>query len=74
MCSEDTPHHIFIDVYSECFGNLLSDTAAAKASVALLQFNDRLDEFPRWAFEKKRKHKRRAKPILTWPKQGTRRW
>jgi len=49
MCSEDTPHNIFIDVYSECFGNLLSDSATSKASVALLQLNDRLDEFLRWA-------------------------
>ena len=45
MCGEDTSNDILIDVYSECFGNLLSDSSAAKAGIALLQFNDSLDEF-----------------------------
>ena len=48
MCSEDTSNDILIDVYYECFGDLLSDSAAAKAGIALLEFNDSLDEFPRW--------------------------
>ena len=42
------PDHIFIDVYSERFVDLLCDPAAAKAGIALLEFNDSLDEFPRW--------------------------
>ena len=46
ICGEDTSNDILIDVYSECFGNLLSDSAAAKAGIALLQLNDGLDEFP----------------------------
>ena len=46
MCGEDTSNDILIDVYSECFGNLLSDSAAANAGIALLQLNDGLDEFP----------------------------
>ena len=46
MCDEDTSNDILIKVYSECFGDLLSDSAAAKARIALLQLNDSLDEFP----------------------------
>ena len=48
MCGEDTSNDILINVYSECFSDLLSDSAAAKAGIALLEFNDSLDEFPRW--------------------------
>ena len=43
---ENTSNDILIDVYSECFGNLLSDSSVAKAGIALLQFNDSLDEIP----------------------------
>ena len=39
------PDHIFIDVYSERFVDLLCYPAAAKAGIALLEFNDSLDEF-----------------------------
>jgi len=46
MCGEDTSNDILIDVYPECLGNLLSYSAAPKAWVALLQFNDCLNEFP----------------------------
>ena len=46
MFSEDEPDQVLVDINPECFGDLLSDSAAAKASVALLQFNDWLDEFP----------------------------
>ena len=45
MCDEDTSNDILIKVYFEYFGDLLSDSAAAKAGIALLQFNDGLDEF-----------------------------
>ena len=46
MCDEDTSNDILIKVYSEYFGDLLGDSAAAKAGIALFQFNDGLDEFP----------------------------
>ena len=39
------PDHIFIDVYSERFVDLLSYPAAAKAGIALLQFDDSIYEF-----------------------------
>ena len=50
MFSEDTPCHILIDVGSKDFVDLLCDPWAAKPWVALFHFNDRLDEFGRWAF------------------------
>ena len=40
------PDNIFVDGYSKCFVDLLRNSAAAKAGIALLQFNDSLDEFP----------------------------
>lgn len=46
MFSEYTPNQILIDIDPECLGDLLSDSAAAIAWVALLQLNDGLDEFP----------------------------
>ena len=46
MCDEDTSNDILIDVYSECLGDLLCDSASSKAWVALLQLNDCLNEFP----------------------------
>jgi hypothetical protein len=39
------PDYIFIDVYAERFVDLLCDPTAAKAGIALFQFNDSLDEF-----------------------------
>ena len=44
--SEDTLDHVLVDIDPECSGGLLSDSATAKASVAMLQFNDCLDEYP----------------------------
>ena len=46
MFGEDTPHYIFINIDAERLVDLLSDPAAAEAWIALLQFNNRLDEFP----------------------------
>jgi hypothetical protein len=39
------PDRIFIDVYSERVFDLLCDPAAAKSGIALLQFDDSVDEF-----------------------------
>jgi hypothetical protein len=39
------PDYIFIDGYAERFVDLLCYPAAAKSGIALLQFNDSLDEF-----------------------------
>ena len=49
MCGEDTAHYIFIDADSKRFVDLLRDPRASEPWVALLQFDDSLDEFPRWA-------------------------
>ena len=46
MVSKDTPHDIFINISVERLVDLLSDSAAAEAWIALLQCNYRLDEFP----------------------------
>ena len=46
MFSEDTLDHVLVDIDPECSGGLLGDSATAKASVAMLQFNDCLDEYP----------------------------
>ena len=46
MFSEDAPDLALVDIDPECPGDLLSDSAAAKAWIALLQCNNRLDEFP----------------------------
>jgi len=46
MFSEDAPDQVLVDIDPECLGDLLSDSAAAKAWIALLQCNNRLDEFP----------------------------
>ena len=45
MCGEDAPHHIFVDIGSKCFIDLLRDPWAAKPGIALFHFDDRLDEF-----------------------------
>ncbi len=50
MRGEDAPHHIFVDIGSKCFIDLLRDPWAAKPWIALFHFDDRLDEFGRWAF------------------------
>jgi hypothetical protein len=42
---QDTPDQVLVDIHPECVGDLLSDSAVAKARVALLQFDDRLYEF-----------------------------
>jgi hypothetical protein len=49
MCGKDTPHYIFIDVDSERFVDLLCDSRASESWIALLQFDDSLDELLRWA-------------------------
>ena len=50
MRGEDAPHHIFIDIGSKRFIDLLCDAWTAKTRVALFYFDDGLDEFLRWAF------------------------
>ena len=45
MCYPLNQGKILINIYSECFGYLLSVSAAAKVRVALLQFNDSLEKF-----------------------------
>ena len=47
MCGEDTPHYIFINVDSERVVDLLCDPGASESWIALLQFDDCLDEFLR---------------------------
>ena len=49
MCGEDTPHCIFIDVISKRVVDLLCDPWASESWIALLKFDDSLDEFLRWA-------------------------
>ena len=46
MFSEEAPDQFLVDIDTECPGDLLSNSAAAKAWIALPQCNDRLDEFP----------------------------
>jgi len=46
MFSEDAPALVLVDIDPECPGDLLSDSAAAKSWIALLQCNNRMDEFP----------------------------
>ena len=36
MCSQDSPDEVFVDICLECLVDLLSDSEAAKARVALL--------------------------------------
>ena len=50
MNGKYTPHHIFIDVDSERFVDLLRDPWASEPWVALLHFDDGLDEFLRWTY------------------------
>ncbi len=50
MRGENTPHYIFIEVGFKRFVDLLRDPWAAKPWIALFHFDDRLDEFGRWAF------------------------
>jgi hypothetical protein len=45
MCGKDAPHHIFINIGSKCFIDLLCDPWAAKPWIALFHFNDCLDKF-----------------------------
>jgi len=40
MCGKDAPHHIFINIGSKCFIDLLCDPWAAKPWIALFHFND----------------------------------
>ncbi len=40
MCDEDTPDHIFIDVDSERFVDLLRDPWASEPWIAPFQFNN----------------------------------
>lgn len=40
MCNECTSNQILVDINPECLGDLWSDSAAAKARVALLQLHD----------------------------------
>ena len=47
MCGEDTPDHIFIDGGSEGSVDLLRDSGATEPWIALLQWDDSLDEFLR---------------------------
>lgn len=44
MGVEDTPDHIFVDVDSECFVDLLCAPRTSEPWVMLLQFDDSLDE------------------------------
>ena len=44
MCGEDAPHHIFIDIGTKRFINLLSDPWAAEPRVALFYLDDGLYE------------------------------
>ena len=46
MLFKHAPDNIFVDGYPKCFVDLLRNSAAAKAGIALLQFNDSLDEIP----------------------------
>ncbi len=50
MYGQNASNDIFIDVDSEYFGDLLSDSAAAEAWIWLLQFDDSPDKFLRWTF------------------------
>jgi hypothetical protein len=36
---------VLVDIHPECLGDLLRDSKAAKARVALLEFKNRLDKF-----------------------------
>ena len=42
VLDDDTPDHVFVDLHSEGVGDLLGDSATAKARIALLEFNDSL--------------------------------
>ena len=46
---KDSPNHIFIDVDSECFVDLVRDPWASESWIASFQFNNGLDEVPRRA-------------------------
>jgi hypothetical protein len=50
MCGKDASHHIFIDVGTKRFINLLCDPWAAKPWFTLLHFDDGPDECLRWTF------------------------
>ena len=43
--SEDAPDYVLVDVYFKRLFDLLCDSKTAKARVALLYFNNRLDKF-----------------------------
>jgi hypothetical protein len=45
MRGQDSPHHIFIDVDTECLVDLLCDSRTSEPWVALLYCNDGQDEF-----------------------------
>jgi len=47
---EDTPYHIFIDVGTECFVDLLREPRTSESRIAPFQFEDGLDEFSGWTF------------------------
>ena len=50
MLGEHTSDHVFIDVESERFVDLLRDPGAAKMGIALFQFNNDPNEIIRGAF------------------------
>jgi hypothetical protein len=47
---EHAPDHVFINVDSECFVDLLRDPGAAKMGITLFQFNNDPKEIIPWAF------------------------
>ena len=49
VLGEHTSDNVFIDVESERFVDLLCDSRASESWIALLQFDDSLDELLRWA-------------------------
>lgn len=50
MCSEDTPDGVLVEIHLECLGDLLSYSAATVVRVALLQFDDGMNELLRRSF------------------------
>src|SRR5215831_13228026 len=43
VCCENPADHVFVDVDTECQGDLLGNPLAAPSAIAPLHFNDRVD-------------------------------
>ena len=44
MCGKNAPDHIFVDVESKCFVDLLRDAWASERWIASFQFDDGVDQ------------------------------